>query len=39
MAYADGAIIGTWFKRHGAVERPVDPCRVRALCEVVHRLG
>jgi uncharacterized protein len=32
----DGAIVGTAFKRDGQVRAPVDPDRVRALCEAVR---
>lgn len=35
---ADGAIIGSYFKRNGKVENPVDPERVRELMDVVRRL-
>jgi membrane complex biogenesis BtpA family protein len=35
---ADGAIIGTAFKRDGVTTNPVDPERVRALMEAVERL-
>ncbi len=31
MAKADGVIVGTWLKRDGRVENPVDPERVRLL--------
>lgn len=34
----DGAIVGTAFKRDGQVRAPVDPVRVRALCEAVRPL-
>lgn len=32
----DGAIVGTAFKRDGQVRAPVDPQRVRALCDAVR---
>lgn len=31
--YAQGVIVGTWLKRGGKVEAPVDPVRVRELSE------
>jgi hypothetical protein len=31
LGAADGAIVGTWLKEGGRVDRPVDPARVRAL--------
>ncbi|MFK7931793.1 MAG: BtpA/SgcQ family protein [Myxococcota bacterium] len=31
--YAQGAIVGTWIKEDGRVERPVDPERVRRLVQ------
>jgi len=31
LQHADGAIVGTWFKRDGVTTNPVDPQRVRAL--------
>lgn len=34
---ADGFIVGTWLKRGGVVEEPVDPERVRALVQAVHQ--
>ncbi len=34
----DGAIVGTAFKRDGQVRAPVDPDRVRALCDAVRPL-
>ena len=34
---ADGAIVGTAFKRGAKVSAPVDPGRVRALVSVVRR--
>ncbi len=37
LVVADGAIIGTFFKKDGRVENPVDPRRVEALMDVVHR--
>ncbi|MCS7240465.1 MAG: hypothetical protein NZ651_04395, partial [Candidatus Bipolaricaulota bacterium] len=32
---ADGFIVGTWLKRGGIVEEPVDPERVRLLTRVL----
>jgi predicted TIM-barrel enzyme len=31
LSVADGAIVGTWLKRGGDVDQPVDPERVRRL--------
>ena len=33
--WADGAIVGTWLKRDGRVDRAVDAERVRALAEAL----
>ncbi len=38
-ALADAAIVGTWIKRDGNVELPVDPARVRRLKEAVRFRG
>lgn len=38
MKYADGAIVGTYFKRDGVLHNPVDVERVRRLVDVVKRL-
>ncbi len=37
LAVADGAIVGSYFKRDGNVHNPVDPERVRRLMKEVHR--
>ncbi|WP_448575145.1 BtpA/SgcQ family protein [Thermomicrobium sp.] len=34
---ARGAIVGTWTKVDGKTENPVDPARVRRLCEAISR--
>lgn len=36
--YADGAIVGTYFKKDGVVTNPVDPIRVKKLMEIVRRI-
>ena len=38
LRYADGAIVGTYFKRWGVTQNPVDPERVRKLMSVVKEL-
>ena len=38
LSVADGAIVGSWFKRHGAAEYPIDPQRVRAMMDTVKAL-
>ncbi|MEM0471273.1 MAG: BtpA/SgcQ family protein [Sulfolobales archaeon] len=38
LRYADGAIVGTYFKINGIAQNPVDPERVRRLMSVVKRL-
>ena len=38
LRYADGAIIGTYFKKNGVISNPVDPMRVRKLMEIVRRI-
>lgn len=35
LSIADGAIVGTWFKKGGNTGSPVDPARVRAFMEIV----
>jgi hypothetical protein len=37
LALADGVIVGTGLKRAGAIDRPVDPERVRRLVEAAAR--
>jgi uncharacterized protein len=37
LEVADGAIVGTAFKRGAKVSAPVDPARVRALVSIVRR--
>jgi membrane complex biogenesis BtpA family protein len=37
LEVADGAIVGTAFKRDGQVSAPVDPARVRTLVSMVRR--
>jgi membrane complex biogenesis BtpA family protein len=37
LALADGVIVGTGLKREGAIDRPVDPERVRRLVEAAAR--
>lgn len=36
LAIADGAIVGSWFKKDGVTEAPVDPQRVKAFMEIVQ---
>jgi len=36
-AHCDGFIVGTWLKRNGHVEEPVDPARVRQMGQVLGR--
>lgn len=38
LAHADGAIVGTWFKRDGAFVNDVEPARVAELMGVVRGL-
>jgi len=38
LKYADGAIVGTYFKVGGLTQNPVDPERVRKLMDVVRRI-
>jgi hypothetical protein len=37
LSVADGVIVGTWLKRDGRVENPVDPARVRQLVAAARR--
>jgi hypothetical protein len=37
LAYADGLIVGTFFKRDGVTANPVDPARVKEFMEAVNR--
>ena len=38
LAIADGAIVGSWFKKNGITEAPVDPERVKAFMEIVKNV-
>jgi len=38
LAIADGAIVGTYFKRDGILSNPIDVERVRRLMDIVKRL-
>jgi len=38
LRYADGAIVGTYFKVHGITQNPVDPERVKKLMSVVKEI-
>jgi len=38
LKYADGGIVGTWFKREGDVRNEVDPERVKELMKRVREL-
>ena len=38
LGYAEGAMVGTYFKIRGMAQNPVDPGRVRKLMSVVKRL-
>jgi len=38
LQYADGAIVGTYFKKHGIAQNRVDVGRVRKFMEIVKRL-
>jgi len=38
LRYADGAIVGTYFKRDGVISNPVDPTRVKKLMEIVKEI-
>jgi hypothetical protein len=37
LSVADGVIVGTWLKRDGRVDNPVDPARVQRLADAAHR--
>ncbi|MAF65948.1 MAG: phosphorybosylanthranilate isomerase [Planctomycetes bacterium] len=39
LRHADGAIVGTWLKRGGRIDGPVDPARVRKLREGMDALA
>jgi hypothetical protein len=39
MAHADGAIVGTWLKRGGRVDAPVDPARAARVRHALARTG
>jgi predicted TIM-barrel enzyme len=39
LPHASGFIVGTWVKRDGRLENPVDPDRVRVLAGRVQRTG
>ena len=39
LAHADGAIVGTWLKEEGRLERPVDRARVRELRGLLDELA
>ncbi len=36
LAICDGAIVGSWFKKDGVTEAPVDPERVKTFMEIVQ---
>jgi membrane complex biogenesis BtpA family protein len=38
LKYADGAIVGTYFKVNGVAENPVDPERVKKFIDVVSKV-
>lgn len=38
LRYADGAIVGTYFKVKGYTQNPIDPARVKKLMDVVKKL-
>lgn len=38
LPHADGAIVGTYFRRDGVITNPIDPHRVERLMDVVRRL-
>ncbi len=38
LAIADGAIVGSWFKKDGITEAPVDPERVKAFMKIVKEI-
>jgi membrane complex biogenesis BtpA family protein len=37
LSHCDGAIVGSWLKKDGRVDRPVDRDRVRRLVDAVRR--
>jgi uncharacterized protein len=37
LSVADGAIVGTWIKREGRIDNPVDPARVSRLVDAARR--
>jgi len=37
LKFADGAIVGTFFKKHGKISEPVDISRVRRLMDLVRQ--
>ena len=38
LSAADGAIVGSWFKKDGITEAPVDPERVKRFMEIVREV-
>ena len=38
LSVADGAIVGSWFKKDGKTDAPVDPDRVKKLMDIVKQL-
>ncbi len=36
FSYADGLIVGSWYKRGGRWDQPADPARVRELVQAAH---
>ncbi len=38
LSVADGAIVGSWFKKHGETNNPVDGKRVREFMEIVREI-
>ncbi|MEE2881627.1 MAG: BtpA/SgcQ family protein [Chloroflexota bacterium] len=37
LKYADGAIVGTWLKEEGIINRPIDPKRVKQMSLAIKR--
>ncbi len=37
LSHLDVLIIGTWFKQHGDVKKPVDPKRVAAMVDLCRK--
>ena len=37
LKYADGAIVGTWLKEEGIINRPIDPNRVKQMSLAIKR--